>query len=519
MNVGFYVETDSLYPSHIETSYGDGTKDTVIVPGGSRDISFAHRYNLPGKYTAKHVVLIGGARVDSTSYSVTHHPCNMTANLYLDKNNNCIFDADELRLSYSTTEIEVDSDGVMLDTIIAFDKLNYDASTSGAIYSFKVLNSDYMIKCPDSGIISGVSSGNSVVNLTDFGFNCVRIAFDVKANIVKPHPAGHDYGVTAILSASSCVPDSGIFSMTLDPRYTNITTVEPAGGTISGTTVTWHYGSLTKGRPLLFYLVGYVASKPVAEGIAIKTIACAVPLSGESDTLNNTTISIDTVHGSYDPNEKTVQPSGDVAAGTNLTYTISFENTGNAPAENIHIMDTLSPNVDEKSLQIISSSYPPNVMLFKQNGYNILKFDFPGIHLLDSSHHGQCDGYVMYSVNARKSLHTGTKIDNRAGIYFDANAVVMTNIAENTIAPLTVQSLNYAANLCVYPNPVADILTIKTDKAYDKLTIINSMGQTVMQQTLQAKETHLNVKGLVPGMYYIMLKNADGLKVEKIEKL
>ncbi|MGN6568491.1 MAG: DUF7619 domain-containing protein [Flavipsychrobacter sp.] len=443
----------------------------------------------------------------------------MTANLYLDKNNNCIFDADELRLSYSTTEIEIDSDGVMLDTIIAFDKLNYDASTSGATYSFKVLNSDYIIKCPASGIISGVSAGNSVVNLTDLGFNCVPITFDVKANIVKPHPAGHDYGVTAILSASSCVPNSGIFSMTLDPRYTNITAVEPVGGTISGTTVTWRYGSLTKSGPLLFYLVGYVASKPVAEGAAIKTIARAAPLSGESDTLNNTTISIDTVHGSYDPNEKSVQPSGNVAAGTNLTYTISFENTGNAPAENIHIMDTLSPNVDEKSLQIISSSYQPNVMLFKQGGYNILKFDFPGIHLLDSSHHGQCDGFVMYSVKAKNPLPVGTKIDNRAGIYFDANAVVMTNVAENTIAPLAVANLTNNTSVLMYPNPAHDVLILKAGKLFEHATIINALGEVLIQKTLGANEININVHSLHPGIYYLILQNDSEVKPMKFEKL
>ncbi|MBS1690169.1 MAG: T9SS type A sorting domain-containing protein, partial [Bacteroidetes bacterium] len=85
--------------------------------------------------------------------------------------------------------------------------------------------------------------------------------------------------------------------------------------------------------------------------------------------------------------------------------------------------------------------------------------------------------------------------------------------------PTAVPVINNLSNVAMYPNPVEDVLTIKTDKEYDKLTIINSVGQTVMQQTLQNKETRVNVKTLAPGMYYIMLKNADGVKVEKIEKL
>ena len=54
---------------------------------------------------------------------------------------------------------------------------------------------------------------------------------------------------------------------------------------------------------------------------------------------------------SYDPNRKSVYPVGECVQGyvledQELTYTIEFQNTGEAPALNVYIMDTLDTNLD-----------------------------------------------------------------------------------------------------------------------------------------------------------------------------
>ena len=53
----------------------------------------------------------------------------------------------------------------------------------------------------------------------------------------------------------------------------------------------------------------------------------------------------------YQPNiilTKSVTPTGNVLPGTDLTYTISFENTGNAPASSLVISDPVPANTDFK---------------------------------------------------------------------------------------------------------------------------------------------------------------------------
>jgi hypothetical protein len=131
---------------------------------------------------------------------------------------------------------------------------------------------------------------------------------------------------------------------------------------------------------------------------------------------------------------------------------------------------------------------------------------------------------VAFEINAKTGLAAGTTIDNRAGIYFDDNAVVMTNTVENKIGSttgVTVMS-NTSAAVEIYPNPVTDELTIKTGQnAYSTMNITNTMGQVIMMQqmTVNSVQTQVNVNALPAGIYYITLRGGSGVKVLKFEKI
>jgi hypothetical protein len=95
----------------------------------------------------------------------------------------------------------------------------------------------------------------------------------------------------------------------------------------------------------------------------------------------------------------------------------------------------------------------------------------------------------------------------------------MTKTVSNTLVTTGVGKVN-VEDVQLYPNPVNNELVIKANiNQFNNVTIINAMGQTLLQQPLQSNETHIGTKSLVPGMYYIMLKGDSGVKVEKIEKL
>lgn len=162
-----------------------------------------------------------------------------------------------------------------------------------------------------------------------------------------------------------------------------------------------------------------------------------------------------------------------------------------------------------------------DLTVLHNGGYNVVRFDFPNINLRDSSHHSECDGAVIFTVNTKTGLKDGTKIDNRAGIYFEYNDVVMTNTAQNIIGlPTAVETFSTPSQVTVYPNPVNDILTINTViSSYNTFTITNTIGQSVLLETINATQTKVSVKSLPAGMNYLTLRGESGIKVQKFQKL
>ncbi len=137
---------------------------------------------------------------------------------------------------------------------------------------------------------------------------------------------------------------------------------------------------------------------------------------------------------SYDPNDKLVNPAreGDwTLFEETLTYTIRFQNTGNDVAYDVQIRDTLDPNLDPATLQVLSTSHPLKLNTSLTDS-RFLVFDFPRIFLPDSaSNPVGSQGFVTFQIDAVDGLPESTPILNRAGIYFDANPPIITNYTRN----------------------------------------------------------------------------------------
>jgi len=522
----FYTTSDTAgSPLKLEVSYGDGTTDTTAayLYGAYGYYYPYHTYTTAGSFTVKEVLLNGSIRVDSVMFSYSYTPCEyLYGNIYLDNNSNCIFDAGDSWI-FTPVSIEVDSSGVVMDTITSWWGFCYPAHSFTATYTFKLLSlapAGLTATCPSTHTFTATAAPYWT-HAGDFGFQCsTSTSFDVSLETYHWKGTNHG-GIMGLAQNSSCSSKTGTVTLTLDSKYT-ISASWPTGGTVSGNTVTWSYTGLAAGAYQWYEVYGS-ASPGLSIGDVVASSYRITPVTGDVDTTNNSGSYSDTVKGPWDPNEKSVYPQGNVKAGTRLTYSIGFENTGNAPAKNIHILDTLSANLDAKSMQVIASSAPVNIVKTKDptTGRTIVKFDFANINLLDSTHHGQADGFVTFAINTKTGLSTGTAIDNRAGIYFDFNKVVMTNTVENKIGiPASVSTLSNVPIVTMYPNPVNDMLNIKmTQNEYNSVQIINTLGQVVIQQSLNSTTTQINVKLLVPGTYYIILKGDAGTKVQQMQKL
>lgn len=138
----------------------------------------------------------------------------------------------------------------------------------------------------------------------------------------------------------------------------------------------------------------------------------------------------------YDPNDKQVNPAGFLEEhytliGKDLEYTIRFQNTGNDTAFNVFIEDVLDPNLDLSSLQLLSASHPMETRI--NTDTRQIVFNFPNILLPDSLvNEPLSHGFVKFSVKVKDHILEGTRIENYAGIFFDANPPIITNTTYNT---------------------------------------------------------------------------------------
>jgi len=267
--------------------------------------------------------------------------------------------------------------------------------------------------------------------------------------------------------------------MELSPKYVfNNASITPS--TVSGNTTRWNISPLSciNSSSTLIYVNCETSGPAYLPGDTVLSSYTVSPIIGDTDPLDNTVVRNDIVVGSWDPNYIAAQPEGCIPQETILTYDVGFENTGNDTAHNIFVLDTLSEYLDMSTFRIIASSAAMYVTKINNAGYHIIKFDFPGIMLPDSSHHDLCHGLFIYSIKTKTGIPQNTAIPARVGIYFDHNPVVLTNTIENIVdCPTYVHEVYNTNKVHLYPNPATNQLTIKTEQdAYTSFTITNSMG-------------------------------------------
>lgn len=144
------------------------------------------------------------------------------------------------------------------------------------------------------------------------------------------------------------------------------------------------------------------------------------------------------VMGPYDPNIKIDEPAGwhepeFIAPDADLTYTIYFQNNGNAPAERVVVVDSLDVNsYDLSTLEILYASDTLSYMLDLTSG--VVTFTFDEIYLPDSLSDPEGSiGYFQYRIAPLNNLPHMHEIRNKAYIYFDNNSPIITPSTLQTI--------------------------------------------------------------------------------------
>lgn len=474
IGVDHYFKMNTYLPYHnVVTYYGDGTSSsgTLINMGdGTGGINVSHSYPTSGDYSIMHVLYNGTTPKDTISYTHHHQLCNnVYVRLFYDNNSNCSFDDATELMSHTAVTIRVDSNSVPVDTLSATSGFYYTAyGNISDVYTFRVLSaSDSMhVSCPTSGILT-----KTLTPVVDDGatmFFALSCGTNPGFNFACQSAAttGRHAQIINVLSGNKmCLPENGIVKVNFSPKY-NFVGSMPSPSSVVGHTATWNFAGMSATMPIknIRLTLETPGSMWLPPGDTVNAMIVIGPGTGDVDTTDNVIIRCDTVKYAWDPNDISVTPTGNILNGTELQYTVRFENCGNDTAHNIFILDTLSDNVDVSSLRIVAASAVMNTTIYRDGAYRIAKFDFPNIKLLDSSHHGLCDGMVIYTVRARTGLAHGTDIAARAGIYFDINPVVMTNTVHNTILIPSI-AINTASGASICKDSVTFRATSNSIKA------------------------------------------------------
>lgn len=325
---------------------------------------------------------------------------------------------------------------------------------------------------------------------------------------------GFNGTITVLNSNLECTPVDAQFKFILPSQLTfNFASISP--NQIVGDTLFWDYTQLTYQGSIVPLLIHFTTSTITQFGDSVHVKAFISSDSVENNYANNSINKKFPVVNGYDPNYLIQYPAGKciekfVPINEPLTYVAHFQNTGNSHAVNIVLVDSLDPDLDINTFNLIGSSH--SVWIEKVSA-TLLKFHFDSIMLTDStSSFEMSQGYVIFSLNHLTSSIVGTEILNKIGIYFDFNPVIQTNTERATLFSGNFDLLcNSNLNLIEqnfefigYPNPTSGQFQILSDENINKIELFDLSGKKI-DINVDFEKMCLDLSSLSSGIYDVQI--------------
>ncbi|HPH92634.1 MAG TPA: T9SS type A sorting domain-containing protein [Ferruginibacter sp.] len=226
-------------------------------------------------------------------------------------------------------------------------------------------------------------------------------------------------------------------------------------------------------------------------------------ISANSTTAISTNSTV--IRGSFDPNDKQATPQLSplqVINGGYINYTIRFQNTGTDTAFTVVISDTLSEDLQMNSLQMIATSHNCKTTVTD----NIIFFEFQNILLPDSNTNEPLShGFVSFKIKPLTAVAVNTTIPNKAAIYFDYNAPVITNTAGTLIKDFITLPLRLISFYAVPHNDNTASLYWTTANEVNTRRFIIERSQDGLQF---GSITHVVAKGRANNNYNAVVNDA-----------
>jgi uncharacterized repeat protein (TIGR01451 family) len=316
---------------------------------------------------------------------------------------------------------------------------------------------------------------------------------------------------------------------TADATDAQLTVVYPDGVSIidasipwtsvSGQTYVWDLAKVPVGSALAITLVDAVSA--AASVGDLLQISATIHAAGEELNGHNNFAYLDReILDDNASNTMRVWPKGEgvhgyIASDQELTYTIQFQNNGSQTARHLRIENTLPPNLDIHSFQIIAASSDCSYVITDERHITIY---FHNIDLASSALSSvESQGVISYTIRPLESAPAGDIIENKATLYFDDEAPVATNDVQNTLRG---EADRADAEILLWPNPTNGILHIGLGRGpmqFDdrptltRVEITDSKGQVVKTwHNISVSTMDFNTAGLRAGGYQVRVLDHNG---------
>lgn len=493
--------------------FTDGTSNVLIGPGPEDTIpangnDFFYDGLSPGEYRLR--VLPGAYACVEPFYFTIADQTNcgaITGTAFVDLDQDCVNGASDPVLVHQPIVVQPGNIVRLTNATGGFNiPLDYGS------YTLEQTNPDLDQLCPVATPYPfDLSAGSTVhtVLLADSVIGGIDLSVHFTSSWAIP---GFVQTTWITITNHSPYPTAAIdLSFDHESIFTFVSSSEATQSTSAGN-VSWALSGL---GPLASILVELELQVPADPDLIGTTYSAAATITSAGDTYyaNNAF----EIVGSYDPNDITAHTTNGsstdyfLATDEDIVYTIRFQNTGNFPAQNILVLDTLSDLLDMASIQIIGASHDFTAAYLDGRA---LRFDFPDIQLPDSTNdEPNSHGYVAYRIKPVGSLSVGYAIENTAAIYFDLNPPVITNTSVVTVQ--TIQGIDDHATtaVSVVPNPTRIALQVLRQGRPVEVksgVIIAADGRRMPLDTKDLLRGTISVEHLATGVYLVDLKDVNG---------
>lgn len=372
---------------------------------------------------------------------------------------------------------------------------------------------------PGSNIFTVMGSSNNITQPVAIPVYCsgnVTLCSDLWTTVTPWIGYFQGQNATIRLNWGNYGPAATAYTLTLTwPSNVTLNTwsIQNPNYIINGNSITWTINSTQTSFSTTDYLSFTLPSGLINGEQHVFTSSISSTNGTDCYEGNNTGGLLQILGNAYDPNDKTVfkksfyeMVGNDFQESTiaygfddELEYTIRFQNTGTAPAQNIYILDTLDTELDWSTFQLLNTTHDINVVNL---GNGVLRFEFNNIWLPDSSVSQELSqGHLTFRIRETPGNDIFSEITNTAYIFFDWNPAIITNTTYNMNDWIEFVGEENAFRVEAFPNPMQNELTLKVEGKFNYE--IHDLTGRKLSEGMGVNQSTINTESLATGTYLL----------------